>query len=336
MSNSKVLILESAETLDSISPHVENAKQLEKHLGYDLCLHKEPLIRKFLREGEYKSIIFTYGTGREYVKTIVPEIMDMVERTGVRPKLFYMKNEYNIGENHAMWALCRDEGFTYEMITNNMIEAESRCKKYWTDWHIVNIQNLVSHNVNIDWLHQQPEPSLFPYENNYGLKEISSPMYYGSWRKEREGYFNYWLDERFFISTSKKNYPKFTNASEANLFLPLKTKSELIRFKYTLYMEDMVSTKYFTHLANRFYECLDYDVLMFFDDICRKTVERDVYPIDDWFFVKSKEELHDKIKWCEDGVNNFLMALELQSINKPKVVVEKQKTLDQIKQIVEW
>lgn len=331
---SDVIILTSFENFNSISPHVENSKQLRDNLGYDLCLQDEEMIVSMLGSGSYKSIIFTYGTGREYTSVTVPAIVAMEKRTGIRPKLFYLKNEYNIGENHVLWALCRDEGYTYEMITNNMFEAESRCKKFHTDWHIVNINNLVSHDLHLSWENKEIPPTLFPIENNYGLKEHNRLMYYGTFRKERRDYFKYWLDNTFFISSSKKNWDKFRDVTDANLFPPMKDHMELVKFKYTLYMEDMVSTKYFTHLANRFYEALDYDIIMFFDAICKTSIEKDVYPIDDIFLVKDLEELHAKVAWCEESKDNFMSLLELQRKHKPKVIEEKKKTLKQISEIV--
>jgi hypothetical protein len=333
---SDVIILSSAESINSMSPHMENSKQLRDNLGYDLCLQDEKAITEMLGLGSYKSIIFTYGTGREYTRTSVTGINKMVERTGVKPKLFYLKNEYNIGENHVLWALCRDEDYTYEMITNNMFEAESRCKKYHTDWHIVNINNIVSHNLYLAWENQEPASTLFPAKNNYGLKEFSRLMYYGTFRKERRDYFKYWLDDTFFVSSSKKNWPKFKSVTEANLFPPMKDHMELLKFKYTLYMEDMVSTKYFTHLANRFYEALDYDIIMFFDAICKTSIEKDAYPIDDMFLVNDLEELHAKVAWCEESQENFMSLLAWQRKHKPQVVIEKKKTLQEIREIVEW
>jgi hypothetical protein len=283
-----------------------------------------------LRVNHYDAIVFVHGTGREK-STIIAECIESFQNPEIQ--LFYVKNEYNLGENNALWVLCRDYDFEYTMISNHVRSAEKRCKKWIKDWHTINLNALIYEERNIDWVRGHKQTALFPMNNSYGMKEFGL-IYYGTLRPDRMVYFKKYIDERAFFSTSMKNRKYVEKEFNAKFIDKLASRDELIRFKYSLYIEDEHTHKHYNHLANRYYECLANDVILFFSDSCIGTIEKSGYDIDSFFIIHSKEGLHEKINFCEESLGNFMEILQLQSVNKNTAKKEKLRVLDKIEKIV--
>jgi hypothetical protein len=333
----RVLLLSSSENGNSISPHVQNAKEMHKHLGWDLVWDVEREIIDALMEQQYDAIMFIHATGREKSRIMIDTLVDRyLDRGMPLPEFYFFKNDYDLGENHGLWALCRDHDVEYTMIANFHREGELRCMKYINDWTYVNINTLLYNEVDRDWRNEEVPITLFAPENNYGLKQYGL-FYWGQYRKDRIEGFQRYVDKRFFFSTSRKNMPKFKRHFDAN-FVNRVEAERFVEFKYTLYVEDVHTHKHFNNLANRYYEALMYDIIMFFDSHCMDTLkiatEQAGYQWHDIFIVHNKEELHDKVALLESDRRLYDSALAWQAQNKPYAMAEKVKTLKQINEIV--
>ena len=125
-------------------------------------------------------------------------------------------------------------------------------------------------------------------------------IYYGAARSGRLEYFKKYLFSGMYISTSKKNIKKFIELIEEDVKLkfiePINfLKSSPLRFfRYTIYMEDKASHNNYCNPANRFYECLSFKVVQFFDEKCLNTFNHYGIDIDD-FVVSNRKELINKI-----------------------------------------
>ena len=330
----KVLILSSSESSTSISPHVANAKELQKHLGWDLVFDKEKDIKEVVTNTKYDALVFVHGTGREKSTILLNTMFDLYGGD-YKPDVYYVKNDYDLGENNSLWALCRDWELEYTMISNFDRACETRCKKRIKDWHTVNLNTLLFNDIDSGWRNRRIEPNLFAPINPYGGKEYGL-MYWGQYRKDRLEGFKRFMDKRIFFSTSRKNMSKFKREFDANFVnrVPIERFGE---FKYTIYLEDETQHTYYHHLANRFYESLMYDIIMFFDARAIKTLERaeeNGYVWQDFFIVYDKEELYSKVEALEADRDMFEAALNKQMANYGVAIEEKKKTLKQISEIV--
>lgn len=330
----KVLILSSSESSTSISPHVANAKELHKHLGWDLVFDVENDIRDVITYTKYDALVFVHGTGREKSSVLINTMFDKYG-SSYKPDLYYIKNDYDLGENNSLWALCRDWELEYTMISNFDRACETRCKKRINEWHTVNLNTLLFNEFDSGWRERKIEPSLFAPTNPYGGKEHGL-MYWGQYRKDRLEGFKRFMDKEIFFSTSKKNMNRFKAHFDANFVnrIPIERFRE---FKYTIYLEDETQHTYYHHLANRFYEALMYDIVMFFDVKAINTLERakeNGYVWNDIFIVNDKAELHSKVELLDNDRNMFELALEFQRKNYNVAIEEKKKTLNQISEIV--
>ena len=203
-------------------------------------------------------------------------------------KYIAVLNDYNIsvdgGFDYAMRHHLKQK---YDIISN----FEYKKLPILCDQHYLIDLNYLIYNDNYT---TETKKNLFLYER------LDNLLYYGTFRKNRIQYFREYLnDENIIISTSDRSRKKFQELNLKCQYIPsLKWASnELKLFKYSLYIEDVYTHTYFNHMANRFYECVNNDVVLFFDKNCKKTINRSNLIIDDYFYIESfqavKYKLHD-------------------------------------------
>lgn len=161
--------------------------------------------------------------------------------------------------------------------------------------------------------------------------KTTSIVYYGSFRPNRIEYFQKYFDERVTVSASPSNFQKFKDWGIEARFIgrlgwndPKKSKVKEISLKHfliSLYIEDDHTHNHYNYLANRFYEAIKYNVCLLFDESCRGSVEKSGYPISDWHFINSKEDLHRKVDEIKlNGFNWPEKIITMCKVEKVKVL----------------
>ena len=112
-------------------------------------------------------------------------------------------------------------------------------------------------------------------------------VYYGTYRKYREAYFQKYFKGGMIFSTTKKNWKKFIDldidCQITDKLSWVDGRETLNLFKSSLYIEDTKTHNCFNYMANRFYEAVQCNTALFFDKSCINTINKDRYPVDDYF-----------------------------------------------------
>jgi len=273
---------------------------------------------KHLEDKEYDKVIFVhaaaYSKSKHFVRYLKDQDVDY----------YYVVNEYNLGEAHALWALCRDYGKKFHVIANHEAKASKVVKKNVLTWNIVNLNTLIYDKrmprINLPW----------------GMKK--DILYYGSFRKGRLKYFEKYFDESFIVSTSKRNIKKFEDSDISAKWMDNlkwhKIDDTLFEYRSTLYIEDIKTHKYYNYLANRFYEALTYRIPCFFDATCLQTIDLSGYPIKNFFIVNSREELDNKTNRLRDMDSYQLEKVYISQL-RDMAEEERRKTKEEIINIIE-
>ena len=311
----RVLIIDSHNANIKENPinlHLRNSLILQKVFDADLVT-----LPKHLEDKEYDKVIFVhaaaYSKSKHFVRYLKDQDVDY----------YYIVNEYNLGEPHALWALCRDYGRRFHVIANHDGKASKVVKKNVLTWSIVNLNTLI---------YDKRMPRI-----NLPFNMMEDILYYGAFRKGRLPYFEKYFDESFIVSTSKRNIKKFEdNDIKAKWKDNLKwhrVDDTLYEYRSTLYIEDTKTHDYYNYLANRFYESLTYRIPCFFDSTCKNTIKLSGYPIKNFFIVESREELDEKVnrlrKWDPKQLERVYLS-QLRDIAEK----ERSETIKQIKEIV--
>lgn len=178
---------------------------------------------------------------------------------------------------------------SYDVITN------------LTDGHSADIVNTAGkiHIINANVTAYRDEIVIKPFEDRpYEL------LYYGTYRPDRQDYINEYFTGAY-VSTSPKNISRFksTGLKDAIYVDRLvwgRNNSTLNNVKFSVYVEDKsLHENKFSHLADRFYECISNGVVLFFDINCKKNVIQSGYNIEEFFFISSRKELEEKMREIE-------------------------------------
>ena len=86
-------------------------------------------------------------------------------------------------------------------------------------------------------------------------------------------------------------------------------------------------------MANRFYECVMCDVLLFFDYKCDLVISKSGYIIDAFLIVKDATDITDKIKDLENNEEKYLELLNGQRSNNNLILTDRNSVVNKIKEI---
>lgn len=214
----KILIIDfhkSSNNKPSFNLHWLNAKLLSEELSADL-IWSYPTVNESI-QSNYDIIIFNHASHYNYV-----DYKWLQESPNAR--LFYIVNEYNLGEPRPLWMAIKD-GRRYSVIANHQPNISKIVKKYVLSWNVVNINSLIFNpRETIDF-------------------EKDGCIYYGSFRKNRIPSYQKYLTKEIIISTHKKNIQKFQDIGIDRNFISRIdwSKNGLSKYKYSLYLEDEIT-----------------------------------------------------------------------------------------------
>jgi hypothetical protein len=286
--------------------HLRNSLLFKRIFDADLVTLPE-----HLEDKPYKKVVFVHASKYTKSRYFIDYILNLDN-----PKLWYICNDYNLGEPHALWRLCSTYGFKYNVIANHQPEHSKIVNKYVNEWHVCNLNSLCFEPLKP--LNFDQVLSFFDTQSDYR----SDIVYFGAWRTGREKYFKKYFDKDFPVSTSRKNVKKFTDHSIHALWTNrlnwYGTKDTLFDYKSSLYIEDEKTHEWYSHLANRYYEALSYSIPTFFDKSCLNTIEKAKWHIPSYYIVEDRDELKWKL--------NKLQQVDLSHARK-KAMQEKQETI---------
>jgi hypothetical protein len=304
----KILIIDSHKGGKNITDnlHLLNANLLAKSIKADLIWSYEG-VNDEIKSG-YDVIIFNHASQYSFVDYAWLE-------ANPNARLFYITNEYNLDEPRILWMGIKRGNRSYSVIANHPAAASKIVKKYTTDWNIVNLNCLIFN------------PEFKTNEDKKGT------IYYGSFRADRSKYFSKYLNENIMVSTHKKNISKFTDVGVTSQFVDrIKWKKDgLNQYTSSLYIEDEVTHTHYNHLANRFYEALNWNVVPIFAAECENTINNCGYLIPKEIIFDSQERLKivsDMLENHKDKTHRLLASY------RRKAQMEKEDTINKIKTII--
>jgi hypothetical protein len=294
----KMLIIDSHKSATNDSQanlHWLNAKQLALVFNADL-IWSYPTVNIEIKSG-YDIIIFIHASSYEFVE------YEWLQKNP-DAKIFYITNEYNLGEPRILWRDIKERGKRYDVIANHPAAASKIVKKYVDNWNIV--------NLNVLCVNKQPMTNIEKIKDRI--------LYYGSFRKDRASYFQkYFNSELVLVSTHYKNYEKFKAINCYPNIIPRIEwhRDGLHRYAYSLYIEDATTHTHYNFLANRFYEALNYGTVVLFDKSCFGTIEKSGYFVPSEYIIggiadlKSAliSNLHVRIEWVQQAENEKITVI---------------------------
>jgi hypothetical protein len=336
----KILVIESCEKLiDPKSPssivHVKNSEIIANYLGADLISHQSQI--SSVINNQYDAIICAYGS--PYMK--YNAYLDILDANN-EAKMFWLVNDHDVEDNILLRKWLIKYNRPYHMICNNprsgyrpwILNKNMNNKKLndWIDeWYTVNLNVMVF------------DENLFKQTMETSQKS-SDIVYYGTFRKHRIKDMLEYNNVDYFVSSSRKNHLKYQAAGiqakfieklqwfdkEADLFEPYGLR--LRDYKYSIYFEDEHTHTNYAFMANRFYECVMNNTLLFYDARCKLVIERSGYNIDPYQIVKNGEELAEKIAILAE--DEYQTLLKIQQSNFDQIMLEKKQVLETIKNVM--
>lgn len=222
-------------------------------------------------------------------------------------KMIWVNNEYQISPNSEYSRLFKDHK---SLVISNNIESSNKIKGYDEFEHV---------NINVLLFDEIDRPIFKKYDL----------CYFGGYRTGRRlDLQKYFYKSEFHISSSKKNLRRINqlcgvNAIFCDKFGWIEGSETLNLFKFSLYIEDEHSHENYTCLANRFYECLKCNVVLIFDESCKRTIELSGYTVPEKYIVREKEDLERKVK----SLNYEMSIKEQKSLWYQKAADERKEVL---------
>ena len=335
----KTLIIESCEkrmTADAVTSivHVKNSLILRDYLGCDFVSHESEIPQAM--EKSYDKIICAYSS--PYMK--YNKYLDILNNNP-NAEMYWLVNDHDIEDSILLrkWLLMNHK--QYHMICNNPREG-------YRGWILRKKLNGLTLNDWIkDWYTVNLNTLVFDEQAFYSTATVdkSDIIYYGTFRKHRiKDMLNY-NGVNYVLSSSSKNHLKYKDAGiqarfiekimwtekEADLFEPIGLR--LKDYKYSIYLEDEHTHTNYAFMANRFYECVMNNVLMFYDSRCNLVIEKSGYAIDPFQVVKDGEELKQKMEMLDSDMQSYQHYLGIQQSNAEIIKSEKAYVLQTIKGI---
>lgn len=295
----RVLIIDSHKGTKNGIPqnlHWQNANILQNHLitkDYEVDLiWSYPTVNDNIKS-DYDSIVFVHASHYSFVD------YKWLEQSP-NAKLFYITNEYNLGEPRILWMAAK-QGRKYTVIANHEGKISKVVRKYTSDWLITNLNVLIFNPIGIQGIKQQ------------------GCIYYGSFRKDRSDYFKKYLNKNVLLSTHSKNISKFRDAGATSEIIKRIdwSKDGIANYEFSLYIEDVRNHENYNHLANRFYEALNWNVIPLFGKECINTIKLSDYDIGNDYIIDSSDEILNKVgllfkqSWLDKAKEEKQVVLQL-------------------------
>jgi hypothetical protein len=316
----KVLMIESCEKKvinndfsNTSIVHVRNSVIMRDEMSMDLIAHVSQI--KDALKSKYDTIIAVYAS--PYMKYKM--YMDILDNNP-SAKIAWEMADHDGEDNILLRNYIKKTKKGYDFICNNPRSGyrhwilaknieEKRLNDFIDDWRVVNLNTLIFERRA-------------PYGNDQ-LKTRKGCLYYGTfrkWRAEDMARFNGIKD--YTISSSIKNQDKYTEANIKAHFIDKiewkKGEESLLQYKYSIYFEDLNTHDNYAFPANRFYECLMCDTLMFFDARCENTIamaRKQGYIIDPFMVTSGPEDMNKKINILNADFTRYTKQLNIQRLN---------------------
>lgn len=300
----RVLIVETAKVTESSTiAHVRNAIILWKCLSKYLHCELVDLNTELDYTKQWDVVLFSYASmGANF------ENIDKLLNNQKSVRVGWITNEFELFANDYVKK-------NMSFMINNFDEKAIKKAHTYSDLLTVNLNTLLAK------------------ERNQETEKKYTACYYGTYRKYREVYFKKYLKGDVVLSASKKNWKKFIDldldckVTDKINWTP--ERETLNLFKGSLYIEDTKTHENFNYLANRFFEGLFCNTPLFFDTSCKNTINKDIYTIDDYFYIDSSEELVYKV----NNIDTCKRESFLQQ-NTEIALNEKEKTIKKIAQFL--
>jgi hypothetical protein len=286
-------------------------------------------------EKKYDAIICAYAS--PYMK--YNAYLDVLN-ANPQAKMFWLMNDHDVEDNILLRKWSHENNRTYDMICNNPREGyrgwilrKKSAGKLLNDW----IENWTTLNLN----------TLIFDENEYKNSNVhkSGTVYYGTFRKHRIKDMLDYNGLKYDLSASKKNHAKFVNAGIDATFIDkldwefqtgpqFFSYKRLKDYKYSLYFEDAHTHENYAFMANRFYECVMFNVLMLFDTRCMGTVTKSGYVVDKKQVIVSADDATSLISELEADPKEYERLMEVQRSNVEIILSERNRVLEDIKKLL--
>jgi len=282
---------------------------LSNYLNADLIWDKRKIPNK-----KYDCIICGFGSQfSEYNKS------SQLIKDNPNSRIFWLIGEYEQSMFPAIHYGVIKENKKLEII-QNFVDV-SKKQKYVSKIHELNFNLLISNQSN----------ELTPKKYDC--------IYYGRWRENRKQYFQKYIKEQIYLSTSDKNFKKYKhigcNPKWIKKLSWAKSKETLNLFRYSLYIEDEYTHTVFNNLGNRWYEAGFCNCVVFFDINCWNTILKSEIgyfkdQIED-YIVTDYEGLQEKIKYCNKDFEKHLVIQKSWRLKEPFL---KEEMLKEFKNII--
>lgn len=335
----RILIIESCEKVlkekvNSSIVHVRNSILLRDSLGIDLVSHVSEIDEAM--KHQYDSIICAYAS--PYMK--YDSYLTLLDNN-TNAKLYWLVKDHDVEDNILLrkWILKYNKPF--HMICNNPREGY----RGWILRKILNEKTLNDwidewHTVNLNVLIFNEEEFKKPIKNK---KDI---IYYGTFRKHRIDDLLKYNNINYHLSSSKKNHDKFSEAGVTARFIDRLQWEDLEEdlfgfdgvylkdYKYSLYVEDKHTHDNYAFMANRFYECVMSNTILFYDSNCQQTIKKSGYNISPFQIVNDGVELKHKLNLIDSDSDMYKTILEIQQSNVKIIKKERKNLLATFKEIL--
>jgi hypothetical protein len=337
----KILLIESTEKIlkpnykEETIVHVRNSVIISNYLNADLITH-ESQIESALKD-KYDVIICAYGSPYQMYDKYVA-----ILEANPQAKMFWLVNDHDVEDNIVLRKWLLNNHKPYHMICNNPREGyrgwilrkamNGKTLNDWIDeWHTVNLNALIFEEDDF-------------YKSMGCHKE--GLIYYGTYRKWRIDEMLEYNGVDYVLSSTKKNQSKFQSAGIKATFIDKILWADapedmfdyfglrLRDYKFSLYLEDKHTHENYAFMANRFYECVMNNVLMFYDARCNLAIEKSGYEIDDYQIVSSADELSQKMLELNNSNLKYDELLAVQQNNVNKIIADRNTALNQIMEAV--
>lgn len=326
----KTLIIESCErkVKDDFSSssivHIRNSFIIQNILECDLISHVSEIDNVINNKYDYIICMYAspYMKYNEYIR-----ILDVNRQA----KIFWLVNDHDCEDNVLLrkWVVKHND--IYHVVCNNPREGYrhwilgkningKKLRDWIGEWYTINLNALVYNEID-----------------KSELSTKQDCIYYGTYRKWRAKDIIRYNGFHYDISTSKKNVIKYQTANISANFVDRLSweigNEALKKYKYSIYFEDEHTHTNYAFMANRFYECVMCDVLLFFDYKCDLVISKSGYIIDAFLIVKDATDITDKIKELENNEEKYLELLNGQRANNNLILTDRNSVVNKIKEI---